>query len=139
MELVESLQQSGPLGVSQSSGAKSSGFTRLFYQLVVVSYLISHHLRSLTYKQHSIFSPINDNKIIYYLFSSTIPLGLPPWLSGKEPACQCQRHRFDLWIGTIPWRRAWQLIPVFLPGEFHGQRNLGGCSPNGHKELDMTE
>ena len=23
----------------------------------------------------------------------------------------------------IPWRRAWQPIPVFLPGESHGQRS----------------
>ena len=30
-------------------------------------------------------------------------------------------------------------IPVFLPGEFHGQRNLAGYSPWGCKELDMTE
>ena len=29
--------------------------------------------------------------------------------------------------------------PVFLPGKFHGQRSLVGCSPWGHKELDMTE
>ena len=29
--------------------------------------------------------------------------------------------------------------PVFLPGEFHGQRNLAGYSPRGRKELDMTE
>ena len=47
--------------------------------------------------------------------------------SGKEPACQCRRwkrHEFDLWVGTIPWRRAWQPTPVFLPGESHGQRSL---------------
>ena len=28
---------------------------------------------------------------------------------------------------------------VFLPGEFHGQRSLVGCNPQGHKELDTTE
>ena len=31
------------------------------------------------------------------------------------------------------------LIPVFLPGEFHGQRNVVSYSPWGYKELDMTE
>ena len=41
--------------------------------------------------------------------------------------------------GKIPWRRAQQLTPVFLPGEFHGQRSLAGCSPWGHKESDTTE
>ena len=29
--------------------------------------------------------------------------------------------------------------PVFLPGEFSGQRSLAGCSPWGHRELDTTE
>ena len=29
--------------------------------------------------------------------------------------------------------------PVFLPGEFHGQRSLVGYSPWGPKELDMTK
>ena len=29
--------------------------------------------------------------------------------------------------------------PVFLPGEFHGQRSFAGYSPWGPKELDMTE
>ena len=38
-----------------------------------------------------------------------------------------------------PWRRAWQHTPVFLPGEFHGQRSPVGYSPWGHKGLDMTE
>ena len=43
------------------------------------------------------------------------------------------------WIGKIPWRREWPPTPVFLPGEFHGQRSLEGYSPWGHKELDTTE
>ena len=29
--------------------------------------------------------------------------------------------------------------PVFLPGEFHGQRSLAGYSPWSHEESDMTE
>ena len=39
----------------------------------------------------------------------------------------------------IFWRRHWQSIPVFLPGESHGQRRLEGHSPWGHKESDTTE
>ena len=31
------------------------------------------------------------------------------------------------------------LAPVFLPGEFHGQRSLAGCSPRGPKELNTTK
>ena len=32
-----------------------------------------------------------------------------------------------------------QPTPVLLPAEFHGQRNLLGYSPLGHRELDMNE
>ena len=50
--------------------------------------------------------------------------GLPRWHSGKEYTCQYRRHKrceFDPWVGTIPWRRAWQPTPLFMPGESHGQ------------------
>ena len=39
--------------------------------------------------------------------------------SGKEPTCQCRdykKHGFDPWVRKIPWKRAWQPTPVFLPG-----------------------
>ena len=38
---------------------------------------------------------------------------------------------FDPWVGKIPWRRAWQPTPVFLPGESHGQRSLVGYGSQG--------
>ena len=62
-----------------------------------------------------------ENKKFPYL-ASEIPSGA----SGKEPACQCRRHkwhRFDPWVGKIPWRRQWQPTLVFLPGESHGHRS----------------
>ena len=43
------------------------------------------------------------------------------------------------WVGKIPWRRAWKLTPVFLPGESHRQRSPAGYSLWGHKESDTTE
>ena len=39
----------------------------------------------------------------------------------------------------IPWRRAGQPTPVFLPGESHGQRSLVGYNSQGRKESDRTE
>ena len=50
-----------------------------------------------------------------------------------------QETRFDPWVGKIPSRRKCLFIPVFLPGESHGQRSLAGYSPGGCKESDMTE
>ena len=32
-------------------------------------------------------------------------------------AGRCNRHRFNPWVGKIPWRREWQPTPLFLPGE----------------------
>ena len=49
------------------------------------------------------------------------------------------RDMSSIRVGKIPWRRKWQPTPVFLPGKSHGQRNLVGYSPQGHKESDMTE
>ena len=44
--------------------------------------------------------------------------------------------------GKIPgkslWRRKRQPTPVFLPGNFHGQRSLAGYSPWSPKESDIT-
>ena len=41
--------------------------------------------------------------------------------------------------GEDPLERAWQPMPVLLPGESHGQRSLVGYSPQGHAESDTTE
>ena len=55
----------------------------------------------------------------------------------KESACQCKRHKkLRVWslVKKIPWSRKWELIPVFLPGKFHGQRSLEGYRPWGHEK-----
>ena len=48
------------------------------------------------------------------------------------------------WIYLLPplynnWRRKWQPIPVFLPGESQGRWSLVGCRLWGCTESDMTE
>ena len=61
------------------------------------------------------------------MFAYGLIKGFPGGASGKEPACQCRRHKkcwFDPWVGKILWRRAWQSTLVFLPGESQGQRSL---------------
>ena len=57
-------------------------------------------------------------------FFTTEPPGKPKYITSSQ---------------LMPWRRKWQPTPVFLPGEFYGQRSLVGYSPWGCKELDMTE
>ena len=45
----------------------------------------------------------------------------------------------QVWVGMIPWRRAWLPTPVFLPGEFRGQTSPAGYSLWGGKDSDITE
>ena len=37
---------------------------------------------------------------------------------------KCRRVGFDLWVRKIPWWKEWLPTPVFLPGKFHGQRDV---------------
>ena len=57
----------------------------------------------------------------------------------RNPPANAGDEGDDPWVGKIPWRRAWQPIPVFLPGESHAQRSLAGYSSWGGKESEMTE
>ena len=60
------------------------------------------------------------------------PVGSVVESNGRNPGSVPGLLRF-------PWKRAWQPIPVFLPGDFHGQRSLTGYSPWGCKESNTTE
>ena len=94
---------------------------------------INIHLRKLTHTVLVLMQVLCDSYSVAKWIWHLMPLnmGLPGGASGKESACQCRRHKnrgFNPWVRKIPWRRAWQPIPV-LPGESHGQRSLAGCSP----------
>jgi len=74
----------------------------------------------------------NNQTPRHFLYENYLKqLGFPGGPSGEDPTCQCRRHKrsgFDPWVGKIPWKRAWQPTPVFLPGESHGQRTLASYS-----------
>ena len=67
-----------------------------------------------------------------------MPRGLPSG-SVERIHCQHRRHGIDPWVGKTPWRRKWQPTPVFLPGEFHGQRSLAATVHGVSEESDTTE
>ena len=87
-----------------------------------------------------LFASASQNHPVMGLFqTASTQSRLPQWLSGKEPACRCRRHRrcgFDPWIGKIPYWRKWQPAPVYLPGKSHGQRSLVDYHQLGPKESD---
>ena len=71
-------------------------------------------------------------------------IGFPNGLAGKESTCNARdtgKVSSIPGLGRFPWKRKWQPILVFLPGESksHGQSTLAGYSPWGHKESDTTK
>ena len=79
----------------------------------------------------------NCSTIYIYTYIHTV-IDFSSGSDGKKICLQC-RSGFDPWVGKIPWRKAQEHTPVFLPREFHGQKSLVGYSPQGHTELDITE
>ena len=68
--------------------------------------------------------------------------GFPDGASGKEPTCQCKldkRQGLDPEIGKIPWRRAWQPNPVFLPRESPWTEEPRGYRPYGSQRVRHDE
>ena len=57
---------------------------------------------------------------------------------GKESACNARDLGLIPGLGRSPGEGNGN-PPKFLPGEFHGQRSLVGCSPWGRKELDVKK
>ena len=80
-----------------------------------------------------------DKHIVTNAHHCSVIWGFPGGTSGKEPACQYGRHKAWSLGGEDPLEEGMQPPPVFLLGESHGQRRLGGNSPWGLKESDMTE
>ena len=63
-------------------------------------------------------------------------MGFLGYLAVKNPPVNAGDATSIPGSGRSPWRKEWQPTPVFLPGESHGQRSLGGYSHGGHKDLD---
>ena len=61
-----------------------------------------------------------------------LQLGFPSGLNGKESACNAGGLGSFPGSGRSPGE--WLPTPVFLPGEFHGQRSLVGYSSWGSRE-----
>ena len=78
------------------------------------------------------FKDFMKSFILFYLFY----LWFCWWLRWDRICLQYRRLRFyhwkqvwslepfGTWVGKIPWKREWLTTPVFLCGEFYGQRNL---------------
>ena len=81
------------------------------------------------------FFTIRATREVVYSLVYSFPYG---W-EGEESARNAGDGSSNPRLGRFPWRRKWQPTPVFLLGEFHGQRSLAGHSSWGPKESDTTK
>ena len=65
-------------------------------------------------------------------------MGFPGGSEDKESVSNVGNPGSIPGSGRFPWRREWLPTPVFLLGEFYGQRSLVGYSLWGFKEWDVT-
>ena len=127
------LFKSNPSQGIVSIASKSIGHRSEIYSL---SHLMRSFIRSFFFKDdHAIR---NENLLRECKFKNC-GNRLPWWLRWLRVCLQCRRPGFDTWVRKIPWRREWLPTPVFLPGVFHGQRSLAGCSPWHWEESNTTK
>ena len=72
----------------------------------------------------------------YLTYMQSTSYRMPGWMKHKVES----RLPGEISITSdMQQRRQWQPTPVLLPGKSQGLQSLVGCSPWGHKELDMTK
>ena len=99
----------------------------------------SHQVAKVLELQFSI-SPSNDYSGFFFFFFRIDWFDLLAVQETLKSLLQYHSSKASiLQHSAFSWRRKWQSTPVFLPGEFHRQRSLAGCSPWSHRESDTTE
>ena len=98
------------------SSPLSLNFFLKIYIIVKYSWLIVFQVHSKVI-QFYVYTYIILEIIFHYRLLQDIKysslcytVGFPGGASGKEPTCQCRRHKrhgFDPWVEKIPWSRKW--------------------------------
>ena len=111
----------------------------LAFQIVPVDISIwcfNHSYSKIPYKKDTPKGSINTSGKALPIWSYFCALWVKKYFWLTKLNVLCDVHSGDTnvtrrsgYLGRILWRRAWHPTPVFLPGEFHGQRSLFGYSP----------
>ena len=93
----------------------------------------------------NLYSPFLPQTSLRFLTLSLVVFKAVYSCSGASQVAQwwriclwLRRHRFDSWVGKIPWRRKWKPTSGFLPGKSHGWRSLVGYSPWGQRRVGYS-
>ena len=76
------------------------------YYSTIKAFLIAHLVKNLPAMQETLVRFLGQEDLLEegQATHSSI-LGLHMWLSLQRLRLQCRRHRFDPWVGKVPWRR----------------------------------
>ena len=96
-----------------------------------IAFLLCSHMT--LSKRRNLFGASFLTVLIPFMMAPT-SLGFSGGSVVKKSTCWCRGCGFNPWAGKIPWKRNWQ-PSIFLPRKFHGQTNLVGYSPWGHKRV----
>ena len=77
----------------------------------------------------------NGNELQYSWLENPVDRGA--WYAAAHGVAKSRTRLNDFTF--MHWRRKWQPIPVFLPGESQGRRSLVGCRLYGCTVSDTTE
>ena len=102
-----------------------SFFKSRFYFVIVAFYFQEFLVRNYSFS--------------FVLLHMTWTSQVAQWVKNMPAMLWQRRCSFHPWVRKIPWRRAWQLTPVFLPGEFRGLRSLAGYSPWALKRVRQNQ
>ena len=108
----------------------------LFTQLPTIPFHMDDH-----FHLFSIFASVYIR--FFFLLIKMVAYSIPSLLFLALAQTVKRLHALqETWVQSLGWEdpldKGMQPTPVFLPGESHGQRNLVGYSPWGHKESGTT-
>ena len=110
-----------------------SSWALYILSLLVIIFFPSHWFLFLPFSLHSHVLLINFCDCVQY---SIVNCGFPVLLVVQM--VKNLLKMLEMWVQFMGWEdplgQGWLPTPVFLPGEFHGQRSLVLCNPWGHKE-----
>ena len=90
-------------------------FIQVFLSKTLTCRLVNSWLAIMILKTRNqkgfVLTAANMKQSLWLYMTSWSVVGFPGGASGKEPTCQCRKHkrcRFNPWVGNILWQRAWQ-------------------------------
>ena len=92
-------------------------------------------LEQISFVKKSTVSNLKRLEMFLGIFSFSFFFVYLIFKESQQLRLQCGTSGLDPWVGKIPWRRAWQPTPVFLPGESSWTEKPSGLQSVGSQRV----